>query len=84
MLFGRFTPSLSGRMRGKAKRKNRKKGKEIPIVGRAIMEEWFEDIGLGDESTMEESVIERPLSKKIKIGAESRTLYKYPRARAFF
>lgn len=70
-LFKRSNPSISERMRGEEKRKKGKNGKKTTTVEWAIMEEWCEDIGLCVESTMEESVIERPLSEKIKIGAES-------------
>lgn len=41
------------------------------------MEDWFEDIGLVDESVTEESTIERPPSKKKKkkkkTGSKART-----------
>lgn len=51
-----------------------KKGKKPPIVGSATTEEWFEDVGLGDELAREEQTIERPPSKK---KARSEVRYDY-------
>lgn len=47
-------------------------------------EAWFEDIGLGDEPTMAESVAERPSLESRKVRAEPKTMYKYLQARKFF
>lgn len=38
------------------------------------MDEWFEDIGLGDEPTMKGFVIKRPSLKKRKTRMELKTL----------
>lgn len=81
LLFGRSTLSQGGRKRGGVKRTKGKKEKKPP-VGRTTMEGCFEDIGLGDESAREEPAAERPPFKKRKTGAEVRSVYRYPCARA--
>lgn len=66
------------------KRTKWKKVNKPPAAGRATIKEWFEVISLDDESAREAPVAERPPYKKRKTKAEARSIYKYPRARAYY
>lgn len=43
------------------------KGKKPPATANVIIEDWFKDIGLDNESTRKEPDTEKPPSKKRKI-----------------